>query len=91
MIYNQNLIFIIYVLENCFYCNKAINIFKENNIKYNKIVIENNDENKNYYKEQNGINTFPHIFLRLDENRFKKIGGCSDLEEFIYENENVKI
>jgi glutaredoxin len=74
---------VLYILENCFYCNKAIQLLTNNNIKFKKIIIENNNEVKNNYKIQNGMDTFPQIFLRVDSDKFRKIGGYLDLEQFI--------
>jgi glutaredoxin len=74
--------FILYVLENCDYCNQAINFLEKKNIKYTTIKINNDINTKNKYKLQNNMNTFPQIFLRLSDDQFHKIGGFNDLQEF---------
>lgn len=74
---------ILYVLDSCPYCNRALSLLDEYKLKYKKIVVENSEEKKNFYKKQNKMTTFPQIFMQLEENQFVKIGGCSDLEESI--------
>ena len=41
---------VIYVLEICPYCNNALSILDENKIKYNKIIVENTEKEKTYYR-----------------------------------------
>jgi glutaredoxin 3 len=80
----------LYVLEGCPYCNKALDILKKNKIKHKKIVVENSEEAKNYYKKKNKMNTFPQIFLDFNESNSMKIGGCSDLENLMDLLSNIK-
>jgi len=80
----------LYVLEGCPYCNKALDILKKNKIKHKKIVVENTEEAKNYYKKKNKMNTFPQIFLDFNESTSMKIGGCSDLENLMDLLNNIK-
>ena len=68
---------IIYVLEGCPYCEKALRILNENNMKYKKIVVETEEE-KQYYKKKNKMNTFPQIFLQKSKTENIKVGGCDD-------------
>jgi glutaredoxin len=74
---------VLYVLEHCPYCNNSLNILKENNIKYKSIIVPNTTEDKNFYKKQNNMSTFPQIFMQIDKDNFMKVGGNSDLIEII--------
>lgn len=74
---------ILYVLEDCPYCNRALSILDEYKLKYTKIIVENNETSKKIYKKQNKMRTFPQIFMQIEEDKFVKIGGCSELEESI--------
>jgi glutaredoxin 3 len=80
----------LYVLEGCPYCNKALDILKKNKIKHKKIVVENTEEAKKYYKKKNKMDTFPQIFLDISETNSIKIGGCSDLENLMDLLGNIK-
>jgi glutaredoxin len=80
----------LYVLETCPYCNKALDILKKNKIKHKKIIVENTEDAKNYYKKKNKMNTFPQIFLEYNETTSLKLGGCSDLENLIEIIKNIK-
>ena len=71
---------VLYVLKGCPYCNNALSLLKSNNVKHKSIVVENNEE-KELYKKQNGMNTFPQIFLHVNKDDYLKIGGYSDLVE----------
>ena len=68
---------IIYVLEGCPYCEKALRILNENNMKHKKIVVQTEEE-KQYYKKKNKMNTFPQIFLQKTKTETIKVGGCDD-------------
>jgi glutaredoxin len=82
--------FILYVLERCPYCISALKILDDNKIKHKKIIVKNTEEEKNFYKKQNNMSTFPQIFVQIDKNNFIKIGGYSNLEEIIEECNNIK-
>jgi len=81
---------VLYVLNECPYCNRALNTLKENNIKYKSIIVENNEESKSYYKKQNKMNTFPQIFLQVNKDNYIKVGGNDDLQELLYLCKNIK-
>jgi glutaredoxin len=81
---------VLYVLENCPYCNNALKLLESSNIKHKKIVVENTEEAKKHYKKQSGMNTFPQIFFKVDKDNFLKIGGYSDLVSVIDESKNIK-
>jgi glutaredoxin len=70
---------VLYVLKGCPYCNNALMLLKENNIKYKAIVVEDKDKEK--YKKINKMNTFPQIFINVDGNNYFKLGGNDDLVE----------
>lgn len=74
---------VIYVLEGCPFCEKALKILSENKIKYEKIIVPNKDEVKNIYKKKMNMKSFPMIFIQLNNNVYSKIGGCSDFENYI--------
>lgn len=73
--------FILYVLEDCPFCNNALQVLKENKIKHKAIIIENTAEQKAFYKKQSKMDTFPQIFLKTSNNELLKIGGNDDLIE----------
>jgi len=70
---------ILYVLKGCPYCDNALMLLKENNIKHKSILVEGKDIEK--YKKINKMNTFPQIFINIDANNYFKIGGNDDLVE----------
>ncbi len=70
---------ILYVLKGCPYCDNALMLLKENNIKHKSILVEGKDVEK--YKKINKMNTFPQIFINIDANNYFKIGGNDDLVE----------
>ena len=72
---------ILYVLETCPYCNSALEILQQNKIKHKSIVVENNEESKNFYKKQNNMKTFPQIFIKLEKDNYMKLGGYDNLNE----------
>ena len=80
---------ILYVLKDCPYCNNALRILKDNKIEFNSIYPEN-IEQKELFKKQNKMNTFPQIFLKLDKDNYMKIGGCDNLIELINICNNIK-
>ena len=87
---------ILYVLESCPYCNHSLQLLKDYKVKHKAIIVENTPESKEYYKKQNGMNTFPQIFMKMDKDNFMKIGGNSDLVELIekctyIKNSNVSL
>lgn len=80
---------VLYVLEGCPYCNKALQILKDNKIKYSTIYPENNEE-KELFKKQNNMNTFPQIFLQINSENYMKMGGCDNLIEIMNICNNIK-
>lgn len=81
---------ILYVLEHCPYCNRAFQILNDNNIKHKSIIVKNTEEEKNFYKKQNKMSSFPQIFMQLDGDNYMKIGGCDDLQEIMEYCKSIK-
>lgn len=76
---------VIYGLENCPYCKAAYELLDQYKIKYHKIVVSNDEKEKEKYKKLCSMNTFPMIFIRKseDSSKYVKIGGFSDLKKYI--------
>lgn len=70
---------ILYVLKGCPYCDNALMLLKQNNIKHKAIVVEGKDIEK--YKKINKMNTYPQIFININGDNYFKIGGNDDLVE----------
>ncbi len=68
----------IYTLDTCVYCNLAKDILKKNNLKYEEIKLEKNNDNLKKLIEKTKCKTVPQIFV--NENF---IGGYTDLKELI--------
>ncbi len=71
------------VLENCPYSIAAAELLTNHNIKFKKILV--NQETKHKYKTEQ-ISTFPQIYLinkDSDINQSLLLGGYSNLEEII--------
>jgi glutaredoxin len=81
---------ILYVLETCPYCNKALKLLKDNKIKFKSIIVQNTEEDKNIYKKQNKMNTFPQIFVKVNKDKIIQIGGYDDLIKTFKECNNIK-
>lgn len=81
---------ILYVLKTCPYCINSLKILKENNIKFKEIIVENTEEAKNFYKKQNGMNSFPQIFMKIDKDNYMKIGGNDNLIEVLKQCNSIK-
>jgi glutaredoxin len=81
---------ILYVLSGCPYCNRALQILKDQHIKHKSITVSDSEEEKNFYKKQNKMNTFPQIFLQVDKNNYMKIGGSSELIEVLDNCNRIK-
>jgi glutaredoxin len=78
---------VLYVLEGCPYCNNSLRLLKEYKIKHKAIIVPINEKEK--YKKQSKMNTFPQIFMMVDKDNIIKIGGNSDLEEAIELSNNI--
>lgn len=78
----------IYVLEGCPYCNHALNILKNNKIKHISTIVPYNK--KDEYKKKHSMETFPQIFIKNAGKKKQKIGGSSDLDNYINLINNIK-
>jgi glutaredoxin-related protein len=87
---NINQMIILYVLETCPYCQNAIQTLQSNKIKFKTITVNNTEDEKNYYKKQNKMNTFPQIFMQVEKDNYMKLGGNDDLMEIISICKNIK-
>jgi glutaredoxin len=81
------------LLEDCVYSIRAKELLELNKIKSDIINISSSEKDK--YKT-NQIYTFPQIYLCKHDKGSLLLGGCSDLEDFIYNfkgntYDNVKI
>ena len=82
---------VLYVLDGCPYCEKALSILRSEKIKHEKIIVPNEESVKKTYKKKCDMNTFPMIFIETEEkNHFIKLGGSSDLEEYIKKSKELK-
>jgi len=65
---------IVYSTNTCPYCVKAKTWLSTNNIKFDEIILDNQDDIAKFKKDCPGKNTVPQILIN-DE----LIGGCDDL------------
>lgn len=79
---------ILYVLNGCPFCNRALQLLSQYNIKHKAILV--GPDEKEHYKKQNRMNTFPQIFMQIDSNNYMKVGGATDLEETINQCNIIK-
>ncbi len=76
---------VIYVLDSCPYCHNALKLLDTHKLKYNKIVVENDEKIKDKYKKQTHMDTFPMILIQNpdDDSKYLKIGGYSNLLSYV--------
>lgn len=68
---------IVYSLVYCPYCVRAKNLLSANNITYEEIIVDSNDdETREKLQEKSGMRTFPQIFYGE-----KLIGGFTELQK----------
>jgi glutaredoxin len=83
--------FVLYVLDGCPYCEKALEILKQHKLKYEKVVVPQEEEKKKLYKKKCEMTTFPMIFVETNEkNQYIKVGGSNDLETYIQECQRLQ-
>ncbi len=75
--------FLIYIKPTCPYCQKAMSIMKENNLKFNIVNVNENQEKFKNIKEIMKVNTVPQIFYIIDgkSKNIQYIGGCDNFVE----------
>jgi len=79
----------IYSLIGCPYSMKSESLLKL----YKPNIHKVSHEEKDKYKQQNNMATFPQIFL-LNENEKTKIGGYSDVKDLlskVFKNEKINL
>ena len=64
----------IYTKATCFYCMRAKALFEQEQVSFNEIKIDNNNELRNAMIKRSGGVTVPQIFIG-DE----YVGGCDEL------------
>lgn len=74
--------FVLYVLDGCPYCERAIQMLKQEKCKYKTVVVPREEATKNIYKKKFEMNSFPMIFVENEKNHYLKVGGSTDLEEY---------
>lgn len=72
--------FIIYVLDGCPYCNESMYILNKYELPYKRIIVTNNEKNK--YKKELSINTFPYIIFETNTKKYI-IGGNDNFQDLI--------
>jgi glutaredoxin 3 len=72
---------VIYALETCPYCHRALTLLDQAGLKYTKIIVSSNEKEKMKIKKKTGMNTFPMIFIQdeADEKIYHRLGGCDAL------------
>jgi glutaredoxin-related protein len=81
----------IYVLQDCYYSEQAVELLKKYRIKFTKYNVPQDEKIKNEIKKMNKMNTFPQILFKKDESsKIEKIGGYSELCEYIEIKNNIK-
>ena len=68
----------VFSLEGCPYSMNAENLLNNNNIDFELIKVSYDE--KDHYKQQNNMNTFPQVFLDTSSESLK-IGGYDDLNK----------
>ena len=75
----------IYILPDCPWSKRALNLLESNNIKYNYSLITNDEEFKNIIN-RTSINIFPQVFIN---NNF--IGDYSELADLSSKGDLIKL
>lgn len=86
--------FLLYVLEGCPYCKRAIDLLKSHKAEYKTILVPHEDKIKTQYKKDTGMKTFPMVFVSTgcpEKNHFIKIGGSTDLEKYFEKIDEMKM
>lgn len=85
--------FLLYVLEGCPYCKRAIELLKSHHAQYQTILVSHDDKIKSQYKKDTGMKTFPMVFISTGcegSNHYMKIGGSTDLEKYFEKMDEMK-
>lgn len=85
--------FLLFVLEGCPYCKRAIDLLKSHQAKYQTILVPQDQEIKDQYKKDTGMKTFPMVFISTgceEKQHYMKIGGSTDLEKYFQKMDEMK-
>jgi len=74
----------IYSQSGCIYCDAAMDLLDKQQVEYEEVKIDKNDDEKAFLKSQ-GFRTVPQIYNELGEH----IGGFSDLQEYFETGKNL--
>jgi glutaredoxin len=86
--------FLLFVLEGCPYCKRAIELLKLHKAKYQIVVVPQDQKIKDQYKKDTGMKTFPMVFVSMDckENEhYLKIGGSTDLDKYFQKIDEMRM
>jgi len=73
--------FTIYTIIGCPYCENTILLLKKHKLKF-KNIIAKTDKQKEKYKNNHDMYTFPQVFYKIGKKNIK-IGGYADTLEFV--------
>jgi glutaredoxin len=74
--------FIIYLVDDCPYCDKLVTFLEESNLSYTGIPIEKGSETLAQIKKAYDWHTVPMIFKKKPEG-FVLLGGYDDLKKLL--------
>ena len=78
----------VYVLLDCPFCKKAIELLEKNNLPFLTVVMDKNPEFVQKIKEDMSHPTVPIIVEQLENSTIKIIGGATDLENYLISQGN---
>ena len=79
-----------YILNNCYYSQQAFDALKNSKIRFKYFEVPQDEKIKSNLKKLHKMTTFPQIFYTNETGKNIKIGGYSELIEYINVIENVK-
>ncbi|MCP4498588.1 MAG: glutaredoxin [Deltaproteobacteria bacterium] len=68
----------IYTTAYCGFCHRAKHILASENVAFEEVAVDGDNEKRKWLREKSGQRTVPQIFFG-DES----IGGCSELEVLV--------
>jgi ribonucleoside-diphosphate reductase alpha subunit len=82
----------IYSKDDCKYCTLAKELLKNNNLTYNEVLLNDQNERMEFYNEwtdeetETLVNSMPQIFIESNKSSLVRIGGYTEFVEYIKEN-----
>lgn len=73
--------FVIFVIDNCPFSERAQKLMKETNFKYSIINVPKSQ--KDFYKKAHQMETFPQVFYHTSGGTIIKVGGCNELDNLL--------